>query len=180
MTSASGSDSASFSSSQAIVAHFDEAAGVLADGGFPVSDQAWDSIARALREETIDEISFWAVNPANEQDGRALLRLKIDWSTHAVAVEGGDAVDLPLREGTIHLRQVRRAAMAFLVAYQQKGLRGSIRLNYRPAELHRSDELNTRYGWTYGTEIKQEGNGSGSQLESRYHAAVSLEWWYAD
>jgi hypothetical protein len=162
------------------VAHFDEAAGVLSEGGFPVSDHAWNSITQALYDATIDEVSFWAIDPSDGSTGKALLRLKIDWVKHSVTVQGGDRVELPLRNGNIRLQQVRRAALAFLVAYRNMGLQGTIRLNYRPSEQYRTDELNMRYGWSDGTFIEQRGFGAGSEIESRYHPTVSLEWRYSD
>lgn len=176
--SGSGSDSGSFSSSEAIVAHFDEAAGSLAEGGYAVSEHAWDSITRALLEGTIDEISFWGV----DQEGRthALLRLTIDWRKHAVTIQGGDSVELPLKDGTVNLRQVRRAAEGFLRAFHGQQLTSQIRLNYCTECQPQREELNKRYGWCPGTSLDKQGTGAGWSMPSRYHPAVGLEVWFRD
>jgi hypothetical protein len=174
----SNSTSASFSSSEAIIAHFDEAAGVLVEGGYEVSGHAWESITRALLEETIDEISFWGLDWAGK--GEALLRLKIDWDVHTVAVEGGNSIDLPMLDGSIHLWQVRRAGEGFLRAFKGKGLRAQIQLRYRPELSHEWRDLNRRYGWEEASEIEMKGEGAGWEISSRYHAAVHVQVWFGE
>ncbi|HEV7450566.1 MAG TPA: hypothetical protein VGO16_04105 [Pseudonocardiaceae bacterium] len=119
-------------------------------------------------------------NGADGADGKALLRIKVDWVAHAIVVEQGDQVILPMRDGSIHLYQVRRAAAAFLVAFERKRLRARIMLNYRPSERHREEELNQRYGWSTLPAIKQTGTGAGSEVSSRYHPGVSIGYWYSD
>lgn len=176
--SSSDSGSGSFSSSEAIIAHFDEAAGVLEEGGFSVGTHAWRSVTQALLEETIDQISFWGVGDEADH-AKALLRLTIDWSHHAVTVDGGDSVMLPLRDGSIHLYQVRRAAEAFLRAFVQRELRATMRCRYRDIYHDKSDELNRRYGWRPGRRVKWD-NADGYETESRYHAAVAIGVFFAE
>jgi hypothetical protein len=133
----------------------------------------------ALQEETIDEISFWGLEPGTKK-GNSLLRLKLDWQAHKIVVGEGDRVELPLRQGSIHLVQIQRAAMAFLRAFKARGLEPQILLRYRPEEQHRHEELNKRYGWTTCPDFHQVEQGSGFELQSRYHSAVGIEHWYAD
>lgn len=175
--SMSGSDSGSFSSSEAIIAHFDEAAGSLSDGGFHISEHAWTSITHALRDETIDSIAFWGIDG---DEGRTLLKLVIDWGEHEVAVESGNVVKLPIADGTITLLQVRRAAAGFLRAYQARGLRGTLELTFRPGLQDRTEELAAKYGWTTRPAVRRGGPGAGWSLPSRYHGAVIIEAWFGD
>ena len=177
--SGSGSRSRSFSSSEAIILHFTEAGVTLADGGFDVTEHAFKSIARALSEETVSEVAFWGVRREDRRTGLAEFRLGVDWHRHALVVDGGDRVDLPLgSDGKVNLRQVRRAAEAFLRGFLDQHLAPEIRVRYRPECQHRWKELNDRYGWSPGTPIARSGVGAGHQQESRYHGAVSLSGWF--
>jgi hypothetical protein len=175
----SNSSSGSFSSSYALIQHFDEFVGVLADRGFEVSEHAWTSIERCIKDEELGWVAFYGVDDAG--NGHACARMVIDWNQHQLIVEGGDQVSLPVDvQGEVILRRVRRIGHHFMDFLLARSLTPEIRCQYRTEVLYRSAELNSKYGWSPSALINRAIVASDAiTWESDYHPSVSFEQYYA-
>jgi hypothetical protein len=173
------SSSGSFSSSYALVQHFDELVGVLADRGFAISEHAWTTIERCIQEEELGWVAFYGVDDAG--NGHACARMSISWDEHRVIVEGGDDVTLPIDEdGEVILRRVRRIGHHFMDFVSAHALRPVIRCGYRAEVVSRSAELDRKYGWTSAPPVQRApGATDAIAWESDYHRGVTFTQYYA-
>lgn len=176
----SGSDSGSFSSSRAIIAHFDEFSLILQERGFQVSDRAINSVSRAIRDEVLQSVEFSGVDERG--NAHTYTVIEIDWKRHAILVNSGDAVHLPVGvDGEPVLKRIRRLAEHFMDFYRSLDLASEVRFRYTPEARGRAKELNAKYGWRPALPVPKVGEGFAAEdYTSDYHEAVTIKQWFAD
>ena len=170
----SESGSKSVTSIMAIRLHYKEAYGFLLELGFQVEESRFIEMLPPIEDGHVDRVEFLGLDPAKKN--QLSLSMHIDWAKHILVVQSGDSVRLPIRNGVVHLLQVRTVAEEFMKVFKDRGLTAECRALYRTGlSTEECARLNRKYGFS-GSPRKFSWAGDKDPLAftSRYHPAVSF------
>ncbi len=172
--SMSESGSRSVSSIMAIRLHYKEAYGFISELGFGVPDTRFTSMLAPIEAGNVDRVEFLGLNKKYEIE--LSLSMHIDWQKHILVIESGDTVRLPIRNGAIHLQQVRAVAEEFMIIFKNRGLTGAFRAFYKAGlSAGECTRLNKEYGFSGAAkEFSWAAEKDPLSFTSRYHPAVSF------
>src|SRR6266545_1774617 len=106
----------------AIVYHYSELYESMIEvtGTRGLTQRVLDEVTGMITRQEIRTVWFYGLNAANQIE--LALIMDIDWAQHRLVVQGGDRVELPLRDGKLRLTMIRNIAHVFAYEVLRRNL----------------------------------------------------------